>query len=229
MSEEQEEVLDEIFGSVVDGLDGEAVAGVHAALDGGLPLNRILDDALIAAMAEVGDLFSDGTVFVPEMLLSARAMKRGLELLRPLLTRSKTKPKGKVMLATVQGDVHDIGKNLVAMMLEGAGFEVVDLGVNMSPEDVVTGARHHDPDVVGLSALLTTTMPAMGRTIAAFGREGLSYPVIVGGAPVTSAFAERIGADGYAADAPAAVALVKTLVERGVEKEVEKEKAMAAE
>ena len=162
------------------------------------------------------------------MLLSARAMKGGLELLRPLLTLSKTKPKGLVLLATVQGDVHDIGKNLVGMMLEGAGFEVLDLGVNVSPEAAVAGAREHAPDVIGLSALLTTTMPAMGRIIAAFGREGIGCPVIVGGAPVTRAFAERIGADGYAEDAPTAVELVKALVAEGFVS-TGSEPAMAAE
>jgi 5-methyltetrahydrofolate--homocysteine methyltransferase len=217
LSEAQEAVLDDIYDAVVDGLEAEAVAGVRAALEDGTPLATILDDALIAAMEEIGELFSEGSIFVPEMLLSARAMKGGLELLRPLLTRAKTKPKGLVLLATVQGDVHDIGKNLVGMMLEGAGFEVLDLGVNVSPEAAVDGVRVHNPDVVGLSALLTTTMPAMGRIIAAFERDGVTCPVIVGGAPVNRAFAERVGADGYAEDAPAAVELVKSLVGRTVE------------
>ncbi|MEM7224787.1 MAG: cobalamin-dependent protein [Pseudomonadota bacterium] len=212
LDEAQEEILDEIFGAVVDGLEADALAGVETALAEGIPLGAILDDALIAAMEEVGGLFSDGTIFVPEMLLSARAMKGGLELLRPLLTKTSAKPKGLVVLATVQGDVHDIGKNLVGMMLEGAGFQVIDLGVNIAPDEAVARVTEIGPDVVGLSALLTTTMPAMGRIIDAFQRAAIRIPVIVGGAPVNPDFARRIGADGYAENAPEAVNLVKRLV-----------------
>jgi 5-methyltetrahydrofolate--homocysteine methyltransferase len=149
---------------------------------------------------------------VPEMLLSARAMKGGLEILRPLLTKSAVKPKGLVMLATVQGDVHDIGKNLVGMMLEGAGYKVVDLGVNNSAEKILENARELNPDVIGLSALLTTTMPQMAKIITAFRAADEPYPIIVGGAPITQGFADHIGADGYGADAPGAVALVHSLV-----------------
>jgi len=144
---------------VVDGEAHEAISAVNQALSDNIPLNTILDDALIAAMEEVGGMFSDGTIFVPEMLLSARAMKGGLEILRPLLTKTSAKPKGLVMLATVQGDVHDIGKNLVGMMLEGAGYKVVDLGVNKDSDEILAQARALNPDVIGLSALLTTTMP----------------------------------------------------------------------
>ncbi|MEE9210519.1 MAG: cobalamin-dependent protein, partial [Kiloniellales bacterium] len=178
----------------------------------GMGVHEILDDALIAAMDEVGEMFSEGTIFVPEMLLAARAMKAGLQVLRPLLTKSKAKPKGKVLLATVQGDVHDIGKNLVGMMLEGAGYIVIDLGVNATKEAILAKAEELAPDVVGLSALLTTSMPAMAKTVAAFKQAGHAAPVIVGGAPVTQDFADAIGAHGYGADAPGAVLKVGELV-----------------
>ena len=160
-------------------------------------------------------MFSEGTIFVPEMLLSARAMKGGLEILRPLLTKSAVKPKGLVLLATVQGDVHDIGKNLVGMMLEGAGYTVVDLGVNNSADVILEKARELRPDVIGLSALLTTTMPQMSKVIKAFKEADEPYPIIVGGAPLTQDFADQIGADGYGADAPGAVQLVHSLVSKG--------------
>ncbi len=212
LSEDQELLLDDLFDAVVDGADAVALEGVRSALKLAVPVDCILDNALISAMEEVGQMFSDGTIFVPEMLLSARAMKGSLEILRPLLTKTQVKPKGTVMLATVQGDVHDIGKNLVGMMLEGAGFQVTDLGVNIGPEEAVARARELNPDVIGLSALLTTTMPQMGRIIDAFRKAGLTYPIIVGGAPVNETFAERIGADGYGADAPEAVELVKSII-----------------
>ncbi len=215
LSDAHEDLLDEIFNAVIDGVAEESFKGVTTALEEGIHFSTILDDALISAMEEVGSLFSDGVIFVPEMLLSARAMKSGLELLRPLLTKSKTKPRGLVMLATVQGDVHDIGKNLVGMMMEGAGFTVVDIGVNISPEDAIEKARELNPDIVGLSALLTTTMPSMGKIITAFRKAELPYPVIIGGAPVTQAFADAIGADGYAEDAPQAVELAKRLMISG--------------
>jgi 5-methyltetrahydrofolate--homocysteine methyltransferase len=185
---------------------------VKEALTEGMGVHEILDDALIAAMDEVGEMFSEGTIFVPEMLLAARAMKAGLQVLRPLLTKSKAKPKGTVLLATVQGDVHDIGKNLVGMMLEGAGYIVIDLGVNATKEAILAKAEELAPDVVGLSALLTTSMPAMAKTVAAFKDAGHAAPVIVGGAPVTQDFADAIGAHGYGADAPGAVLKVGELV-----------------
>lgn len=205
-------MLDDLFDYVVDGDEEAALESVNQALADGIPLNTILDGSLIAAMEEVGEMFSDGTIFVPEMLLSARAMKGGLEVLRPLLVQTKVKSKGLVMLATVQGDVHDIGKNLVGMMLEGAGYKVVDMGVNNSAEDILEKAREIKPDVIGLSALLTTTMPNMAKVINMFKDEDEPYPIIVGGAPVTQGFADTIGADGYGADAPGAVNLVHLLV-----------------
>ena len=215
LTEDQENLLDDLFDHVVNGEDDAAIGLVRQALADGIPLNTILDGSLIAAMEEVGGMFSDGSIFVPEMLLSARAMKGGLEILRPLLTKSDVKPKGLVMLATVQGDVHDIGKNLVGMMLEGAGYKVVDLGVNIAASEMLEKARELNPDVIGLSALLTTTMPQMAKIITAFKAADEPYPIIVGGAPLTQEFADHIGADGYGADAPGAVKLVHLLVSEG--------------
>jgi 5-methyltetrahydrofolate--homocysteine methyltransferase len=160
----------------------------------------------------VGEKFSSGELFVPEMLMAAQAMKAGLEILKPLLSSGQAHAKGTVVIGTVKGDLHDIGKNLVAMMLEGAGFEVVDLGVDVASEKFVQAAAERKADVVALSALLTTTMPAMQRTVAAVKEAGLSSRTIIGGAPVTQAYAERVGADGYSPDAPGAVRLVKKLV-----------------
>ncbi len=208
----QEELLDQIFDAVIERDDKETVQGVKQALDKKLDVQDILDEGLIAAMDEIGEEFSDGVIFVPEMLMSARAMKAGLEVVRPILTSSGEAAKGKVMLATVQGDVHDIGKNLVAMMLEGAGFEVVDLGVNKTPDEILEFAREHDPDVVGLSALLTTSMPSLQKTVKLFKSTGSKYPVVVGGAPVTDEFATRIKADGFGENAPHAVEIINEIV-----------------
>ncbi len=210
--EELEAFLDSIYNAVLDFADDEVTSLVTSGLEDGVSVHEMLDDALIAAMDEVGAMFSEGVIFVPEMLLAARAMKAGLAILRPILTKSDVKPKGLVMLATVQGDVHDIGKNLVGMMLEGAGFKVVDLGVNVSKEDIMAKAEELKPNVVGLSALLTTSMPGMAKTVQLFKQEGVPYPIVVGGAPVTEAFADTIGADGYGEDAPGAVALIERLV-----------------
>ncbi len=215
LNEDQEDLLDELFDHVVEGETDAAISAVNQALSDEIPLLTILDDSLIAAMEEVGGMFSQGTIFVPEMLLSARAMKGGLEILRPLLTETSAKPKGIVLLATVQGDVHDIGKNLVGMMLEGAGYTVIDMGVNIGIDDLMEKARDLKPDVIGLSALLTTTMPQMGKFITAFREADEPYPIIVGGAPLTQEFADAIGADGYGADAPGAVELVRSIVTAG--------------
>jgi 5-methyltetrahydrofolate--homocysteine methyltransferase len=163
-------------------------------------------------MGEVGDLFAAGEFFVPEMLMAAKAMKQGLEVLRPIITATKTKPKGIIVTATVFGDLHDIGKNLVGMMLEGAGFKVVDLGVNVKAEIIIETAKKVQADVIGLSALLTTTMPFMKLIVEQIKREGLTIPVICGGAPVSREFASDIGANGYGDNAPEAVELCKRLV-----------------
>jgi len=210
--EPREAQLDAIYEAVMDYQEETVPRLVNEALAEGLGLHEILDDALIAAMDEVGEMFSEGTIFVPEMLLAARAMKAGLGVLRPLLTASKVEPKGTVLLATVQGDVHDIGKNLVGMMLEGAGYTVIDLGVNATKEAILEKAQEIAPDVVGLSALLTTSMPAMAKTVAVFKEAGQTIPVIVGGAPVTNEFADAIGAHGYGADAHGAVLKVGELI-----------------
>jgi 5-methyltetrahydrofolate--homocysteine methyltransferase len=209
----EDQLLDEIFDAVLDHEDKLTAELVTKGLETDVPVQGLLDEALIAAMDEVGEEFSKGTIFVPEMLMAARAMKAGLEVLRPVLTQTGKPPKGLIMLATVQGDVHDIGKNLVGMMLEGAGYEVVDLGVNTTPEEILERANELKPDVVGLSALLTTSMPSMQKTVALFKKVQSVYPVIVGGAPVTEEFAEKIGADGYGENAPRAVETVHRLVE----------------
>ena len=212
----EDQLLDDIYFSVIDQEDGRSAALVRSALDEGLDVHTVLEQGLIAAMDEIGEMFSEGTIFVPEMLMSARAMKAGLEVLRPILSQTGAPPKGRVMLATVQGDVHDIGKNLVGMMLEGAGYEVFDLGVNVAAADVLEKANELDPSVVGLSALLTTSMPAMQKTVALFKNRNSPYPVIVGGAPVTQDFADKIGADGYGENAPLAVEAVHRLVEQRI-------------
>jgi 5-methyltetrahydrofolate--homocysteine methyltransferase len=205
--------LEQLYQAVLNGEEAETVEGVKAALAAGLSPGDILQKGMIAAMEEVGRLFEEGEYFVPEMLVAARAMQAGLKILKPLLVDSGVEPVGKVVLGTVKGDLHDIGKNLVAMMLEGAGFEVMDLGVDVSPEKFIA-ALHEDVQILGLSALLTTTMPSMEQAIRAVEQAGLRprVKIIVGGAPVTADYARKIGADGYAADAGQAVTLAKSLL-----------------
>ncbi len=187
---------------------------LQAAIDAGLPPGDILNDGMVAAMAEVGRLFEEGEYFVPEMLIAARAMQSGLALLKPHLIEADIESAGTVAIGTVKGDLHDIGKNLVGMMLEGAGFEVVDLGTDVSPEQFVETVRAGGVDIVALSALLTTTMPSMQATIAALHAAGVrdQVKVIIGGAPVTDEYSKTIGADGYSSDASRAVALAKSLM-----------------
>src|SRR5512143_448015 len=199
--------IDTIFNAVLEGDAKGCTAGVQAAMDAGMPPDTILKEGLIAAMAEVGRLFEENEYFVPEMLVSARAMQAGLSLLKPSLAASGAAPAGKVVVGTVKGDLHDIGKNLVAMMLEGAGFEIIDLGTDVTPEKFVAAVVEHKPQVIGMSALLTTTMPSMGNTVKALQEAGVrdQVKVMVGGAPLTDEFAKRIGADGYAPDASSAV------------------------
>ncbi len=209
---EDEALLDDIFDAVLD-QDSKAVPQlVAAAIDQQIDVNEVLNEGLIAAMDEVGDEFAEGRIFVPEMLLAAHAMKAGLQVIRPILTETGAPPRGRVLLATVQGDVHDIGKNLVGMMLEGAGYVVINLGVNKTAEEIFAKAHELNPDIVGLSALLTTSMPAMQKTIDLFkGRES-RFPLIVGGAPVTQEFAEAIRADGFGENAPMAVDSVNRIM-----------------
>src|SRR6476620_5323441 len=181
----------------------------------GMNPETLLYDALIPSLEEVGARFERGDFFVPEMLIAARAMQGALDILRPLLAETGAKPIGTVVIGTVKGDVHDIGKNLVNIMLEGAGFTVHDLGVNVAPEKFVEQVQEHEPDIVGFSAFLTTTMPMFKANINALEKSGLRDKVIVmvGGAPVTQAYADAVGADGYAADASTAVRLAKSLIE----------------
>lgn len=206
--------LDDLRQSVIDGDMHSAQALVQQALAEKIPAERILREGLISAMEEVGRRFECAEFYVPEMLVAARAMKSGLALLRPHLVAAEVKSIGKVVIGTVQGDLHDIGKNLVAMMLEGAGFEVVDLGVDVAAGKYVAGVKEHEPDLVACSALITTTMPRMEEVIQALKEAQVRdrVKVMVGGAPVTSEYASKIGADGYAADAAAAATLAKELI-----------------
>jgi 5-methyltetrahydrofolate--homocysteine methyltransferase len=206
-------VLDEIRDCVIRGDAAGATDGVQRALGEGLEAQTILTQGLIEAMTEVGRRFEAGEYFIPEMLIAARAMKSALEPLRPLLVDSGAKPLGTVAIGAVQGDLHDIGKNLVSMMLEGAGFAINDLGNNTSPDKFVQAAKD-GADILALSALLTTTMPAMKTTLDALETAGIrgNVKVMIGGAPVTEAYAEQIGADGYSPDASSAVRLAKSLI-----------------
>ncbi|MCL4237278.1 MAG: corrinoid protein [Anaerolineae bacterium] len=206
-------LIQEIRQAVIDGQAKVAVPKVEQALAEGMDPDVILREGLIDAMGEVGRLFEEGEYFVPEMLIAARAMSAALELLRPLLVEKGVEPIGKVAIGTVKGDLHDIGKSLVAMMLEGAGFEIVNLGVDVAPEKFVAEIQK-GAQIVAMSALLTTTMPNMKSTIEALKAAGLrdKVVVLVGGAPVTQAYADEIGADGYASDASAAVRKAKELV-----------------
>jgi 5-methyltetrahydrofolate--homocysteine methyltransferase len=186
---------------------------VRQAIDQGIPADRILADGLIAGMDEVGRDFKAGDLFVPEVLIAARAMSAGMEILRPLLAESDAPSAGRFLIGTVKGDLHDIGKNLVKMMLEGAGFETVDLGTDVGPEAFVAAVHRHRPNLIGMSALLTTTMVSMKTTIEALEEAGLrdGIKIMIGGAPVTAAFAQQIGADAYAPDAASAVDLARRL------------------
>jgi 5-methyltetrahydrofolate--homocysteine methyltransferase len=205
--------LEDIYQNVIDGEAPAVEAGVRAALAEGTSAEVVLHKALIAAMDEVGARFENGDFFVPEMLVSARAMQAGLTLLKPYLQQTEVKSAGKVAIGTVKGDLHDIGKNLVAMMLEGAGFEVDDLGVDVSPEKFVKAAQE-GAQVIGMSALLTTTMGNMRKTIEALEQAGVrsQVKVVVGGAPVTETFANQVGADAFAPDASSATRTVRGLV-----------------
>jgi 5-methyltetrahydrofolate--homocysteine methyltransferase len=208
----RKQIYQDIYDSVMEFDGNRCTQLVKDALAAGEPVQDILDQGLIPPMGRVGDLFAAGEFFVPEMLMAAKAMKAGLEVLKPILTQRKSKPKGTVVMATVFGDLHDIGKNLVGMMLEGAGFKVVDLGVNTKAEKIIEIAKQVNADVIGLSALLTTTMPFMKLIIEKIKQEGLNIPVIVGGAPVTREFAKEVGADGYGDNAPEAVEVCLQLV-----------------
>jgi corrinoid protein of di/trimethylamine methyltransferase len=197
---------------IIDGDLDTALAEVQRCLAEGVSPQNIMDEHLIRAMSEVGRLFEEGEYFVPELMISARAMQAAMKILNPLLAGSGVQKIGRVVIGTVKGDFHDIGKNLVAAMLEGGGFEVVDLGVDVSPEKFAEAAQEHAGSVIAMSALLTTTMPQMEKVIEKLEADGLrgTSKVIIGGAPVTDEFAKRIGADGYSDNASAAVTLAKS-------------------
>jgi len=205
--------LETLARNLYEGQADAVAAGVQEALDAGLPVAEVLNGGLIAGMDEVGRDFKAGDLYVPEVLIAARAMHAGMDILRPLLAEGDAPAAGKYVVGTVQGDLHDIGKNLVKMMLEGAGFETVDLGSDVGPQAFVDAVREHQPQVVGMSALLTTTMVQMGTAVEALEEAGLrdSVKIMIGGAPVTSAFAEQIGADAYAPDAASAVDVAREL------------------
>ena len=199
--------------SVIEGNQDEAIKLTEDALAHGIPAKEFLDQGLMPGMDVVGVRFRDGEIFMPEVLLSARAMKSGMELLKPELSRTNAGGTGKVVIGTVAGDLHDIGKNIVIYMLEGAGFEVIDLGINVQTETFISEVSNHQPDILGLSAFLTTTMPAMKEVIDSLAQNNLrdKVKVIIGGAPVTESYSDEIGSDAFAADAGSAVIICKKI------------------
>ena len=206
--------IEKIFEGILDGNSKLVVEEINLAIEAGIAPGSILNDGMIAAMAQVGKLFEEGEYFVPEMLIAARAMQRGLDVLKPYLSEDDVQSPGKVVIGTVKGDLHDIGKNLVAMMLEGAAFEVIDLGTDVSPERFIEAVKTNNAQIIAMSALLTTTMPNMKTTIDALKAVGIrdQVKVLIGGAPITQSYADQIGADGFAEDASRAVAKAKILL-----------------
>jgi len=200
--------------AVANGDVNQATAETKKAVDKGDPIQIIIDEGLITAMDEVGERFSKGQIFVPQMLRSAKTMQECMKILEPLFKEGQVTTKGKVLIGTVKGDLHDIGKNLVSMMMEGAGFKIIDLGVDVPPEKFVQKVQEIEPDIVGMSALLSTTMPAMRQTVEALDNAGLrsKIKIMIGGAPVTDEFAREIKADSYAPDAGSAVNKAKDLL-----------------
>lgn len=206
--------IQDIYQAVLQFQAKDMAGLVQQELDAGTEITEILNDGLIAALDEVGDRYSRGDLFIPEMLHAAQIAQAGLDVLKPLLTEGATQSAGTVVIGTVKGDLHDIGKSLVKMMLKGGGFQVVDLGVDVPIEAFVHAVEEHRADIVALSSLLTTTMPSMQETVARFRENGFSVKIMVGGAPITEEYAEKIGADGYAGDASQAVPLARRLVRR---------------
>lgn len=207
-------VIEDLKTAVINGKRKDVKVLVPEALEAGVSPRELLENALIPAMAVVGERFKQNEIFVPEMLVSARAMKEAMKVLEPELIKAGIKPEHTALIGTVEGDLHDIGKNLVATMWKGAGFEVVDLGVNVTPAVFIEAIQTHKPALVGLSALLTTTMPAMRDTVKAIREAGFtSVKILVGGAPITQAYAEEIGADGYSRDAASAVDIARAVLQ----------------
>ena len=211
---DDQELTEQVHDDLYNGLKDDVVQATNIFLARGWAADKVLNDALVEGMRIVGIDFRDGILFVPEVLLAANAMKAGMEILRPLLAETGVEPIGKVVIGTVKGDIHDIGKNLVSMMLEGAGFEVINLGINNPVEKYLAALEEHKPDILGMSALLTTTMPYMKVVIDTLKQKGLrdKYIVLVGGAPLNEEFARVIGADAYCRDAAIAVETAKTLI-----------------
>ena len=209
-----DELVEQMHDDLYDGQREEIIEGTNILLERGWAATRVLDEALVEGMRIVGIDFRDGILFVPEVLMSANAMKGGMEVLRPLLAETGAKPIGKMVVGTVKGDIHDIGKNLVAMMMEGAGFEVIDLGIDNPVENYLEAIEKHQPDILGMSALLTTTMPYMKVVIDTLVEKGIrdDYIVLVGGAPLNEEFGKAVGADAYCRDAAVAVETAQALV-----------------
>ena len=209
-----DELVEQMHDDLYDGLAEEIDEGTRILLDRGWEATRVLEEALVAGMTIVGIDFRDGILFVPEVLMAANAMKAGMAILKPILSDTGAKPIGKMVIGTVKGDIHDIGKNLVGMMMEGAGFEVIDLGINVEADTYIKAIEEHEANILGMSALLTTTMPYMKVVIDTMKERGIrdDYIVLVGGAPLNEEFGEAIGADAYCRDAATAVETAKELV-----------------
>ena len=210
-----DELTEQMHDDLYDGLAGEIAEGTQILLDRGWDAKKVLDEALVGGMNIVGEDFRDGILFVPEVLLAANAMKAGMALLKPILSETGAEPVGKLVIGTVKGDIHDIGKNLVGMMMEGAGFEVIDLGINTDADTYIEALQEHRPNILGMSALLTTTMPYMKVVIDTLVEQGIrdDYIVMVGGAPLNQEFGKAVGADAYCRDAATAVQVAKQLVQ----------------
>ena len=208
--------IQDIYDAVMEYEEDRVVELVNQEIDAGTDIKAILDDGMIAALDTIGQRFSEGTIFVPEMLMAAEAVQAGLDILKPHLAETGTKPIATVVIGTVKGDLHDIGKNLVAMMLEGAGFKIIDLGTDVDAETFIITAQEKDADIIAMSALLTTSMPEMEKAVVEVSKanrnRNLNVKIIVGGPPINQDFADRIGADGYRIDAPGAVNLVRELI-----------------
>ena len=213
---DDQELVEQMWDDLYDGLADEVVEGTNILLERGWAPYRVLTEALVEGMRIVGIDFRDGILFVPEVLMAANSMKSGMNILRPLLAETGAPPQGKMVIGTVKGDIHDIGKNLVSMMMEGAGFEVIDIGINNAVEAYLEAIEEHNPDILGMSALLTTTMPYMKVVIDTMKEKGIrdDYTVLVGGAPLNEEFAREVGADAYCRDAAVAVETAKEYMAR---------------
>lgn len=205
-------MIEKIYEAVLEFEIDEIASYVEDAINEGIEAKQILNDGLISALDEIGRLFSEGEIFVPEMLMAAHTMKAGMEVIKPYLKGEGQESRGTLVIGSVKGDLHDIGKNLVVMMLEGGGFNVIDLGIDIDKEDFIKAAIDNDADIIGLSALLTTTMPALDEAVQAIKESKISVKTMIGGAPVTQEFADKIGADGYSEDASGAVVLARRLM-----------------